>query len=144
MRFFHRSLDLSLATAREATSADLTAVSLLFSQSTHRFIGFPSANLPALLSGAPAMLLAAAGEVWGAAIARWRADSTTWVRGLAVADSLPLGASCDMLLPPFHALLRSQGLRTVYHAGDEAADIWVQPTLAARGYVHATDVVVYE
>jgi ribosomal-protein-alanine N-acetyltransferase len=144
MRFLHRSLDLSLATAREATSADLTAVSRLFSQSTHRFIGFPGANLPELLSGAPAMLLAAAGEVWAAAIAGWRADSTTWVRGLAVADGLPIGASCDMLLPPFHALLRSQGLRAVYYAGDEAADIWVQPTLQARGYVHATDVVVYE
>jgi ribosomal protein S18 acetylase RimI-like enzyme len=90
------------------------------------------------------MLLVAGDEIWAAAIAGWRVDATTWLRGLALADGLPIGSSFDMLMPPFHALLRTQGLREVYYAGDEAADIWVQPALRARGYAHATDVVVYE
>ena len=144
MRFFRRTLDPTLATPREATSADLTAVSRLLSQCSHRFVGFQSANLPILLAGAPALLLTAGNEVWAAAIAGWRVDSTTWIRGLALADGLPIGAAFDALLPPFHALLRSHALDRVYYAGDEAADIWVQPALQTRGYVHETDVVVYE
>ena len=91
MRFLRRSLDLSLASPREATSADLTAVSRLFSQSTHRFLGFPGANLPTLLASAPVMLLAAGNEIWAAAIAGWRVESTTWIRGLVLADGLPIG-----------------------------------------------------
>ncbi|HJZ48333.1 MAG TPA: GNAT family N-acetyltransferase [Roseiflexaceae bacterium] len=144
MRFFRRTFDLSLATPREATPADLTAVSRLFSQSSHRFVGFASTNLPSLLAGAPALLLTAGTEVWAAAVAGWPIESTTWMRGLALADGLPTGAAFDMLLPPFHALLRSEALRCIYYAGDEAADIWAQPALRARGYVHETDVVVYE
>src|SRR5690348_17043824 len=144
MRFFRRTLDPTLATPREASSTDLTVVSRLLSQSSHRFVGFQSANLPALLAGAPAMLLAADSEIWAAVIAGWRVDATTWIRGLALADGLPTGAAFDALLPPFHALLRSHGLARVYYAGDEAADIWVQPALQARGYIHETDVVVYE
>jgi ribosomal-protein-alanine N-acetyltransferase len=144
MRFFRRTLDLALATPREATAADLTAVSRLFSQSSHRFVGFQSANLPTLLAGAPALLLASGNEIWAAALAGWRVETTTWIRGLALADGLTTGAAFDMLLPPFHALLRSHALDRVYYAGDEAADIWVQPALQARDYIHETDVVVYE
>jgi [ribosomal protein S18]-alanine N-acetyltransferase len=144
MRFFRRTLDPTLATPREATSADLTAVSRLFSQCSHRFVGFQSSNLPSLLASAPAMLLVAGSEIWAAAIAGWSVETTTWLRGLALADGLPTGGAFDMLLPPFHALLRSHGLRRIYYAGDEAADIWVQPALQTRGYAHETDVVVYE
>jgi ribosomal protein S18 acetylase RimI-like enzyme len=145
MRFFRRTLDPTLASVREATSADLTAISRLFSQSGHRFVGFQSANLPTLLAGgAPAMLLASGSEIWATMIAGWQVDSTTWIRGLALADGLAVGAGLDALLPPFHALLRSHTLDRVYYAGDEAADIWVQPALQARGYAHETDVVVYE
>jgi [ribosomal protein S18]-alanine N-acetyltransferase len=144
MRFFRRTLDPTLAMPREATPADLTAVSRLFSQSSHRFVGFQSANLPTLLAGAPALLLAAGSEIWAVAIAGWQVESTTWIRGLALADGLTTGAAFDALLPPFHALLRSHTLGCVYYAGDEAADIWVQPALQTRGYVHETDVVVYE
>jgi len=144
MRFFRRTLDPTLATPREATSADLTAVSRLLAQCSHRFVGFQSANLPTLLAGAPALLLTAGNEIWAAVIAGWRVDSITWIRGLALADGLPTGAAFDALLPPFHALLRTHALDHVYYAGDEAADIWVQPALQARGYVHETDVVVYE
>ena len=144
MRLFRRTLDPTLATPREATSADLTAVSRLLSQCSHRFVGFQSANLPTLLAGAPALLLIAGDEVWAAAIAGWSVESTTWIRGLALADGLPTGMAFDALLPPFHALLRTHALDRIYYAGDEAADIWVQPALQVRGYVHETDMVVYE
>src|SRR4029450_1305302 len=95
MRFFRRTLDPTLATPREATSADLTAVSRLLSQSSHRFVGFQSANLPALLASAPALLLAAGNEIWAAVIAGWRVDSTTWIRGLVLTDGLSTGAAFD-------------------------------------------------
>jgi len=144
MRLFRRTLDPTLATPREATSADLTAVSRLLSQCSHRFVGFQSANLPTLLAGAPALLLIAGDEVWAAAIAGWSVESTTWIRGLALADGLPTGVAFDALLPPFHALLRTHALDRIYYAGDEAADIWMQPALQVRGYVHETDMVVYE
>jgi ribosomal protein S18 acetylase RimI-like enzyme len=66
------------------------------------------------------------------------------MRGLALADGLMAGPTVDMLLPPFHELLRARGLQKIFYAGDEAADIWIQPVLTARGYLHETDVVVYE
>src|SRR3954454_23063232 len=119
MRFFRRTLDPTLATPREATSADLTAVSRLLAQCSHRFVGFQSANLPTLLAGAPALLLTAGSEIWAAIIAGWRVDSTTWIRCLALADGLPTGTAFDALLPPFHALLRTRTLGHVYYAGDE-------------------------
>jgi ribosomal protein S18 acetylase RimI-like enzyme len=114
------------------------------STSAHRFVGFPGANLPALLSSAPAVVLEAGKEIWAAAIAGWRSDSTTWIRGLGLADGLFVGPTMDMLLPPFHELMRARGLRKVFYAGDEAADLWVQPALTRRGYERETEVVVYE
>jgi ribosomal protein S18 acetylase RimI-like enzyme len=144
MRVFRRNLDLSQATPREAAPDDLTTISRLFCNSAHRFLGFPTGDLSVLLTSAPAMLLVAGGEVLAAAIGGWRSEGTTWLRGLALADGLPTGAVLDRLLPPFHALLRAESLRTLFYAGDEAADIWIQPALTARGYVRDTDVVVYE
>src|SRR3954463_14841759 len=92
MRFFRRTLDPILAIPREATSADLTAVSRLLSQCSHRFVGFQSTNLPSLLAGAPARLPTAGNEIGAAAIAGWRVDSTTWIRSLALAGGLPTSA----------------------------------------------------
>ncbi len=144
MHLFHRNLELSLASPREATERDLTAVSRLLRSSTRRFMSFPNLDLPALLSGAPALLLAAGDEIWAVAIAGWRAESATWLRALVLANSLPVGGGLDQLLPPFHALLRTRELRTLFYAGDEVADAWLQPALTARGYVADTKVVVYE
>lgn len=144
MRFFRRSLDLSLAAPRPATPEDLTAISRLLTASVHRFVGFSSANLPALLAAVPAVVLAADHEIWGAAIAGWRSDTTTWLRWLVLADGLFVGPAMDMLLPPFHEALRAQDLRKVFYAGDEAADLWIQPALTKRGYARETDIVVYE
>jgi ribosomal protein S18 acetylase RimI-like enzyme len=144
MRLFRRSLDLSQATPRAGTPEDLAALSRLIRNGTHRFTSFPHPNLAALLSSAPTALLVAGDEVWAAAVAGWSTDEAAWIRALAVTDGLLIGATFDMLLPHFHAVLRSHQVRQIFYAGDEAADLWIQPTLAARGYAHETDVVVYE
>src|SRR5262245_44098385 len=144
MHLFHRNLDLSLAEPREAGERDLTAISRLLRSSTRRFMSFPNIDLPALLAGAPALLLVSGDEVWAAAIAGWRAESVTWLRALVLANGLPVGGGLDYLLPPFHALLRTHGLQTLFYAGDEVADTWLQPALTTRGYVADTRVVVYE
>jgi [ribosomal protein S18]-alanine N-acetyltransferase len=144
MRFFRRSLDIGLAAPRSATSDDLTAISRLLSSSAHRYIGFPSANLPGLLASAPAAVLTSGKEIWAAMLAGWSSDATTWIRGLGLTDGLFVGPAMDMLLPAFHDLLRANELRKVFYAGDEAADLWIQPALTKRGYRHETDVVVYE
>lgn len=144
MRFFRRSLDLDLAAPRPAAPDDLAAISRLLSVSAHRFVGFAGGNLPSLITTAPSIVLAAGKEIWATAIAGWRSESATWVRGLALADGLLVGPAMDMLLPPFHDLLRAQGLSRLFYAGDESADLWVQPALSTRGYVRETDVVVYE
>ena len=144
MRLFHHSLDISHATPRQATPTDLTGVSRLFRNSMRRFMGFSSEELPTLLASAPTMLLVADSELWGAAIGGWRTDAIIWLRGLALVNSLPVDAALDRLLPPFHALLRSLGVGTLYYAGDNTADAWLQARLQARGYVRDTEVVVYE
>jgi ribosomal protein S18 acetylase RimI-like enzyme len=144
MHLFHRNLELSLAYPREATERDLTAVSRLLRSSTRRFMSFPNLDLPALLASAPSLLLAAGDEIWAVAIAGWRAESVTWLRALVLANSLPVSGGLDQLLPPFHALLRTRELQTLFYAGDEVADAWLQPALTARGYVADTKVVVYE
>jgi ribosomal protein S18 acetylase RimI-like enzyme len=144
MHLFRRNLDPSEASPREASERDLTPILRLFRSSTRRYMGFASGELPALLAGVPTMLLVAGDELWATAIGGWRADSVSWLRGLALANNLPVGGGLDHLLPPFQALLRSRGIRTIFYAGDEATDAWLQPALIARGYVPDTEVVVYE
>ena len=144
MHLFRRNLDLSEASTREATERDLGLISRLLRSSTRRFMGFASGELPALLAGAPALLLTSGDELWAAAIGGWQTDSVSWLRGLALANNLPVAGGLDRLLPPFHALLRARSVGTLFYAGDEAADAWLQPALTARGYAPDTDVVVYE
>jgi ribosomal protein S18 acetylase RimI-like enzyme len=144
MHLFRRNLDPSEASPREATDRDLTPISRLLRSSTRRYMGFPSSELPGLLAGAPTMLLVANDDLWAVAIGGWRADTVSWLRGLALANNLPVASGLDHLLSPFHALLRARGLRTLFYAGDEAADAWLQPLLIARGYAPDTTVVVYE
>jgi ribosomal-protein-alanine N-acetyltransferase len=144
MHLFHRNLEPNLARPREATERDITAVSRLLRSSTRRFMSFPNLDLLALLSSAPALLLVADDEIWGVAIAGWRAESVTWLRALALTNSLPVAGGLDQLLPSFHTLLGARGLQALFYAGDDTADAWLQPALKARGYVADTNVVVYE
>lgn len=143
MPFFRRPLDIYSASVRPATPADLTAISRLVRESSHRFVN-TAHDLPALLHSAPAVVLTGRDEVWGLALAGWPIDGLAWVRGLAVADGLALGPALDRLLPPFHAHLRAHQLHSVFYAGDISADTWALPALQERGYTRATDVIVYE
>jgi ribosomal protein S18 acetylase RimI-like enzyme len=68
----------------------------------------------------------------------------TWLRALALSNNLPVEGGLDHLLPPFHALLRSLEMRSLFYASGESSDVWLQPALIARGYVCDTEVVVYE
>lgn len=144
MRLFRRSLDLGLATVREALPDDLLAISRLLRNSNHHYTSYPPPHMPALLGSVPALVLESGRELWAAAVAGWNTDGCTWLRALTLADGLMVGPSFDLLLPPFHQLLRQHGLLRMFYAGDEAADIWIQPALTARGYTRETDVVVYE
>jgi ribosomal protein S18 acetylase RimI-like enzyme len=144
MRLFRRSLDLSLATPRAGTPDDLTAVQRLLRNSVHRYTSYPSPHLPSLLAGAPAIVLSAGREIWGAAVAGWSIETSAWIRVLTLADGMFVGPSLDMLMPAFHELLLARQVQHLFYAGDEAADRWVQPSLLGCGYMHETDVVVYE
>lgn len=144
MHIFRRTLDPNLTSPREAAPADIGNIARLFRNNTHRFLGFPNADLPAMLASAPTMLLVAGDEIWAAAIGGWQTDATIWLRGLAFVNHLPIGGGLNGLLPPFHALLRSLAVRRLFYAGDEAADIWLQSALRHRGYQRDTEVVVYE
>lgn len=144
MHLFRRHLDPSLATPRQANEHDFYAISRLMRASARRFIGLYSVDLPALLAGAPAMVLESGGEIWGAVVAGWPCEGITWLRTLVLANGLPIADGMGFLIPPFHALLRTEGLRQSFYAGDEAADTWLQPALCARGYTPDTDVIVYE
>ncbi|MBC8160824.1 MAG: GNAT family N-acetyltransferase [Roseiflexaceae bacterium] len=144
MPFFRRPQDLTHAIARPAVSDDITAVSRLLRESAHRFLGTASAELPALIGTAPACLLFRGGDVWGAAVAGWPVDDTSWVRALALADGVATGEGVDALLSQLFDQLHGQGVQRLFYAGDVGADAWIQPLLLDRGWQHHTDVVVYE
>jgi ribosomal protein S18 acetylase RimI-like enzyme len=144
MHLFRHNLDINEATPRTATERDLTPISRLLRSSTRRYMGFTSDELPVLLAGAPAILLEAQAEIWAMAIGGWRTETAIWLRGLALHNSLSVSDGLNCLLPAFHGLLRSQAVRAVFYAGDEATDTWLQPALTAHGYLPDTEVVVYE
>ena len=144
MPFFRRSLDLNHATAHAADPADITAVSRLLRDSLHRFLGTPSGDLPALLATAPAAVLTSSRDIWGAAVAHWPTEDTSWLRALVLADGIPIERGLDLLLPTLFGQARTAGVRRLFYAGDTAADHWIQPALLVRGWVRQTDVIVYE
>ncbi|HEU4329095.1 MAG TPA: GNAT family N-acetyltransferase [Roseiflexaceae bacterium] len=143
MPFFRRPIDIQNSLARPAGPADVSPIARLLRDSAHRFLA-AGTNLSSLLGQTPALLLCSGTSVWGAAVAGWPADGVTWLRALVVADEAPMGPAMDALLPPFHSLLRDQGIGSVFYAGDLSADSWALPTLQAHGYSRATEVIVYE
>lgn len=144
MPFFRRPLDISQGTLRPCTPADITAISRMLRDQAHRFLSASSADLPALLGGAPAVILTHGADVWGAAVAGWPVDDVAWLRALALADGVPVSAGLEAMLPLLASLARQRGVGRLFYAGDLAADTWLQPALAERGWVRQTDVVVYE
>lgn len=144
MRLIRRQINPNLALQRQAAPADLVTMLPLFRDSAHRFLGLPSAELPALLVSSPAIVLALGNEIIAAAVGGGRHETTAWLRGLALADGLAIGAGLDALLPPFHALMHSRGVQRLFYGGDEIADHWLQPALRDRQYQPETDVIAYE
>lgn len=144
MPFFRRSLDPAVATVREATSADAPAVMRLLRESSHRYVSYSSGELPSLIRATATMLLWAGAELWGAAAAGWQIETTLWLRALAMADGVSVGAGLDVLLPPLYERLRAAGASRLFFASDAASDSWLLPGLIARGYAQNTEVVVYE
>ena len=144
MPLFFRSLDINLAVPREGTLDDLMAISRLLRSEKHRFLGVPGNELPALVAGAPTMLLVSGPAVWGVVVPGWQIQNVCWLRVIAFMNGLPPKDGLPALLGPFHALLRSKGVHHVFYAGDISADLWLQPLLRSYGYVRDTQVVVYE
>lgn len=144
MPFFRRPYDLAQATLRDATAADVTAVSRLLRDGPHRFLSPPTTDLPALLGSAPAIVLGNSKEIAGVAVAGWSIDDVTWLRALGLTDGLEPAAGIDVLLPALIARLRARGISRLFYAGDITADQWIQPEFVRRGWRRETDVVVYE
>ena len=144
MWLFRKSLDLSRATLRPVTAADLTAISRLLRDGSRRYYGLSGGDLPALLADHHGVALDAGGELWGVALTSRPAETTSWLRALALAEGVELRAATDLLLPALHRDLHERGIVGVYYGGDEGADSWLTPALRQHGYLDNTEVIVYE
>lgn len=144
MRLFRRSLDLSQAELRLSTAADLPNVTRLFRDAARRYYGLTGGDLPALLTAGQAGIMESNGELWGVMLVGWRAETTIWLRGVALTDGLDVTPALEKLLSFFHEELFKRGLRQVFYAGDEVTDIWLHPRLRLAGYTPTTEVIVYE
>lgn len=144
MPWFSRPINLSLAGTRAPIPADIPAAARLFSTSRHRVLTTVHEDPGALLAGAPAVVLAAGDAVWGVAMGGWPNTATIWLRGLALADGVPVDEGLALLLPAFHHRVHDARLSHIYYASEAASDAWLRPLLHAQGYGYYTDVVVYE
>lgn len=143
MPLFRNSLDLTRAITRPAAPADLSGISRLLSRSRYHLLNFPSERLPSLISDAPVIVLSAGNEIWAVAIGSAPLEGTAWLRGLALADGLPIERGLGMLLPAFHSLAQTWGVKRLYYGGDMSSDVWLQPRLTTYGYLHDTYVITY-
>jgi [ribosomal protein S18]-alanine N-acetyltransferase len=141
---FRKSLDLGRAVARPVTSDDLSAVSRLLRDGGRRYYGLAGSDLPAVLAAGQGVALDAAGDLLGLALASWPAGATCWLRAVALAEGADARAGVEALLGPLHRALAARGLASIYFSGDEGAEGWLPGSLAALGYAHDTEVVVYE
>ncbi|MCU0494235.1 MAG: GNAT family N-acetyltransferase [Chloroflexaceae bacterium] len=146
MRLFRRGLDLQRSTLRTAVEADLPRIARLFRDGAKRYYNFANLDLPALLVTGTCILIESHddGDLWAALVAGWPVDGTAWLRGCALTDGLAFGPALQALVPALHTELRAVGVQRVYYGGDDGADSWMVPALTHRGYLHDTDVVVYE
>lgn len=131
-------------TTRQASPDDLAVVLRLLDSSGHRSLGVSYAEIGGLLAGTPGIMLLDGGAPCGVILAGWAHGVSVWQRVLALHEALPVMRALGVLLPPFHDALRARGSEHVYISGDEAADPWHLPALRTLGYVHDTDVIVYE
>lgn len=129
---------------RPASSDDLAVVLRLIDYAEHRLVSVAHGEIAGLLAGAPALLLLDGGVPCGVVVAGWPHETIVWQRVLALSSGLPAPRALNILLPPFHDLLRARGIARVYISSDGASDTWAWPALHSLGYAHDTDVIVYE
>lgn len=131
-------------TTRPASLDDQQTVLRLMDDADRWFTTVSVDEAMRLLAGAPALLLLANGRPCGMLIADWVGDAVTWVRLLVLSGGVSTAPALNTLLPPFHDILRARGAARVYVACHEPADAWLTLALRRVGYVHDTDVIVYE
>lgn len=133
-----------LLTTRPASLDDRQTVLRLIDDADRWFTTVSLGEAVGLLAGAPVLLLFAGSKPCGVILADWVNDGVTWVRALALSGRLATARALDTLLPSFHAMLHASGVARVYVACHEPADAWLTLALRRAGYVHDTDVIVYE
>ena len=124
--------------------ADQSAVSELIEYGRHRYFSEQGYDLPQLLAMAPGVVLEAAGEIWGVALATPPHAASAWLIGLALVDRVGVAAALAHMLPPLIEQLRHHGVAHLFYAGSIAMHNWPLVPLQHSGFVHATDVLVYE
>jgi [ribosomal protein S18]-alanine N-acetyltransferase len=144
MWLFRKSLDLSRATFRPVAAADLTHVTRLLRDGGKRYNNLSGAALPGALESGHGVVLITGEECLGVALVSWPAAHTCWLRALALADGSELRAQVAALMHALRTTLHNRGVHNLYYAGDEVADTWLTPILAANNFAPDTEMVVYE
>jgi ribosomal protein S18 acetylase RimI-like enzyme len=144
MWLFRKSLDLSRATFRPITAADLTRVSRVLRDGAKRYNNLSGSALYSALESGHGVVMLSGEECLGVAIVSWPTAQTCWLRALAVVDGSDLRTQILALINALRTTLREQGVQGLYYAGDEVADTWLTPLLAANGFAPDTEMVVYE
>ncbi len=141
---FRRGPDLSQASVRAASEADLPRIAHLMRDAERRYYGLSSSELPQLLAAVPAVVLETPTELLGVAISGWRARRVTWLRCVTLARGVDIAYGLNAMLPELHQFLRHRQMQHIFYAGNDTSDIWLMPALKQYGYVHDTTVIVYE
>jgi ribosomal protein S18 acetylase RimI-like enzyme len=141
---FRKSLDLSRAVARPVTGDDLPGITRLLRDGGRRYYGFAGGDLPAILAAQHGVALDAAGELYAVALHSPPSQGTCWLRAVALAEGLEVRGGVTLLLAELHAHLVAAALDSVYFAGDETVESWLPTALVNLGYLHDTEVIVYE
>lgn len=133
-----------LLTTRPVSFDDRSTVLRLIDHADRWFMSVGYDEMTELLAGASALLLFSGSRPQGVVIADWANEPVVWLRVLALSSGLSTAEALDALLPPFYNMLRARGVERVYVACREPADAWLATALRRAGYVHDTDVIVYE
>lgn len=143
MPFFRPAIDLRHAATRPANPNDAPAIARIVRESPNRLL-FEPPHIATLLAGAPALVLMSGDRTVGFAVADWPDMQSVWLRGVGFAEGVPPRDAVPLLFPDLHHMLIERGVGHVLYAGDTRSDVWLAPLLEQHGYIHLTDVVVYE
>ncbi len=140
----HSSPSSELLTTRLVLLDDLEVALGLIDQADRWLMNVNIDEAMGLLAGAPALLLLAGDRPRGIILSDWPHEAIAWLRLLALSSGLSTRRAIEALLPPFHETLRARGVAHIYVACADPGDSWAMAALRNAGYVHDTDVIVYE